>query len=178
LEKLDESGEVLNSSSELMICMVQDLLDLAQIRNGKFRKNISRFDIRKAVSDVIKIQAQKAADLGIELIAVFFDLEENVLGKQSPIIESDEQRVKQVLLGLITNALKFTKLGKVEVRVRVENRDLHRFLVIDVADTGVGIPEEDMPKLFQLFGFIENKNSAMNKNGIGLGLTIAKSIVE
>jgi signal transduction histidine kinase len=47
-----------------------------------------------------------------------------------------------------------------------------------VIDTGVGIPPEDIPKLFKLFGFIENRNSAMNKNGIGLGLTIAKSIVE
>jgi signal transduction histidine kinase len=57
-------------------------------------------------------------------------------------------------------------------------REFDKFLVIDVADTGVGIPEEDMHKLFKLFGFIENKNSAMNKNGIGLGLTIVKSIVE
>jgi signal transduction histidine kinase len=96
----------------------------------------------------------------------------------SPMVVTDPYRVMQVLLCLQSNALKFTKRGYVRISVSIVNqhhrRKVVKFLRINVRDSGVGIPEEDQDKLFKLFGFIENKNSAMNSKGIGLGLVIAK----
>jgi signal transduction histidine kinase len=164
--------------------MVQDFLDWAQIRQGKFRKNVTRFDIRELVNKVMAIQQQKAEEIGIQLKAVFVNIEElgpdSPAHMHSPFVLTDEKRVMQVILGLQSNALKFTKRGSITIKVAIEQPDLEkadRFLAVEVQDTGVGIPAEDRGKLFKLFGFIENRNSVMNKNGIGLGLSIAKSIV-
>ena len=73
---------------------------------------------------------------------------------ESPIIKTDEDRIKQVLLGLQSNALKFTQQGKVSISVRIIIKSSGKFLQISVIDTGVGIEYEDQDKLFKLFGFL------------------------
>ena len=84
----------------------------------------------------------------------------------------------QVLLGLQSNALKFTKNGSVTILAEIETQDnLQKYLKISVTDTGIGIKQEDKAKLFKLFGFIDSQNKQINKNGIGLGLVIANKIV-
>jgi signal transduction histidine kinase len=87
----------------------------------------------------------------------------------SPIIKCDENRVMQVLLGLQSNALKFTEKGKVHIKVEIING----YLQISVIDTGIGIPKENQGKLFKLFGFLQD-DKQLNVNGIGLGLMISK----
>ena len=89
----------------------------------------------------------------------------------------DAQRVKQVLMNLISNSLKFTMKGEIRVILShfwKENNEL--FIKMSVADTGIGIRQEDKAKLFQLFGKIEN-TASKNTSGIGLGLSICKKIV-
>lgn len=83
-------------------------------------------------------------------------------------------RIKQVLLNLQSNALKFTQKGKVEVQVSIVDGG---FLEVKVIDTGIGIKQEDQTKLFQLFGFVQDEQQ-LNTSGIGLGLVISKNIVE
>jgi signal transduction histidine kinase len=78
----------------------------------------------------------------------------------------------QVLLGLQSNALKFTKQGSVTIVVNLEKREEGMFLVLSVQDTGIGISSQDQKKLFRLFGFIKD-NHKLNKNGVGLGLVIS-----
>jgi signal transduction histidine kinase len=73
---------------------------------------------------------------------------------RSPIVCTDEQRVMQVLLGLQSNALKFTREGMVSIHVEIEGDKDNEYLVIKVIDTGIGIPFEDQKKLFKLFGFV------------------------
>jgi len=106
-----------------MMFMVQDLLDFAQLRAGKFRKMISTFNIRDAVESVMCIQRSKALDSGISFYATFENFGEHEefcdSDLHSPLVQTDEARVKQVLLGLQSNALKFTKEGKVEIRVSI-----------------------------------------------------------
>ena len=87
----------------------------------------------------------------------------------------DEQRLKQVLLNLLSNSLKFTFEGK--IKVRVEYEFLTKLLKITVSDTGIGIKQEEREKLFTLFGKIES-TANINISGIGLGLSISKKIVE
>lgn len=83
------------------------------------------------------------------------------------LISSDEKRIQQVLLNLVSNALKFTKGGEVEIIVEIKDK----MLKISVRDTGVGIQDKDKEKLFKLFGYV-NDTTQMNTHGIGLGLVI------
>lgn len=96
-------------------------MDFAQIKAGKFRKNISNFNILSIVKDVMMIQQRKALDNNIEQQIHFVNIrdEEGSNKRHSPIIRTDKQRVMQVLLGLQSNALKFTKDGKVEIIVEI-----------------------------------------------------------
>lgn len=105
-------------------------------------------------------------------------------GKFSPMIRTDESRIMQVLLGLQSNALKFTSNGHVKIIVSiVEDEDGasnrvgdNKQVKISVEDTGIGISKKNQKKLFKLFGFIQD-TSQMNTQGIGLGLAIAEQIV-
>ena len=156
-----------------MLFMVQDLLDMAQIKSDKFRKNITSFNIMNAVETVINIQNDKAFAKDLKLYAEFVNID-----PLNAMICSDEQRIQQVLLGLQSNALKFTQEGEIKIRVEIQELEKDKpMLVIEVIDTGIGISEENQKKLFQLFGLLEDKKQ-LNKNGIGLGLTIAKDICQ
>lgn len=130
-----------------MSFLIQDLLDYAQIKAGKFRKNIKRFNVRESVQSVIDIQLKQAQARGIDLHSEFVGISEDC------IMLSDESRIKQVLLGLQSNALKFTESGYVRIRVSTDKQ----FLKIEVIDTGIGIPEKDQDKMFKLFGFLQDK---------------------
>ena len=122
----------------------------------------------------MQIQEPKAKVKDIRFYSSFEGILE---GKGSHVICCDEQRIMQVLLGLQTNALKFTQTGKVETRVEIKEILQEQFLKISVIDTGVGIAKEDHRKLFKLFGFVKDHNQ-LNVNGIGLGLVISKSICD
>lgn len=117
-----------------MSFLVQDFLDYAQIKEGKFRKQVKAFNIRETIENVMCIQRKKAEDTGLNFFATFLNIEEGQL------VMADEQRIMQVLLNLQSNALKFTETGRVEIRVSIEEGD---YLHIEVIDTGLGIKEED-----------------------------------
>ena len=103
------------------------------------------------------------------------NLDKNRSYQLPKFLVGDSRRLKQVLINLVKNALKFTQQGKIEIKVCYKT-DLN-LLVIHVCDTGVGIAAEDFPKLFTRFGKLQ-RTAEMNHEGIGLGLTIVKQIVE
>ena len=129
------------------------------------------------------IQQRKALDNEIKLHATFeniksdgesHDIDHKFKDDTHPfMVNTDQQRVMQVLLGLQSNALKFTQGGVVHIKVRIDDD----YLQIAIEDTGVGISKDNQEKLFKLFGFLE-ETSKQNKNGVGLGLAISKQIVE
>ena len=130
-------------------------------------------------------QCQKAKDNNIQFDVIYknielydtgFDTQPKTNSMKSPIIYSDEYRIKQVLLGLQSNALKFTQDGHVHIEVEIIEEGEYEFIKISVIDTGIGIAQENQDKLFKLFGFVDD-NQQMNTNGIGLGLMISKLIV-
>lgn len=160
-------------------------MDFAQIKAGKFRKNIKPFNIRDAIQKVMSTQSQKAKDNNIQFDVVYkniemydtgFDTHPKTSRLKSPVICTDEYRIKQVLLGLQSNALKFTQDGHVNIEVEIIEENDFEFIKISVIDTGIGIAQENQDKLFKLFGFVDD-NQQMNTNGIGLGLMISKLIV-
>ena len=155
----------LNISSEKIIdFLVADCLDLGQLRANKFRTSDRVFKIRDPLKEVSSILQFKAAFKHIKISVSYLDIEEDTL------LHCDELRVTQVLLNLLSNALKFTpNNGRIDIKVRYINPndsllgvhpDLQPFverdeiLMISVTDNGTGIKEEDMSKLFTLYGFI------------------------
>ena len=115
IEKLEDGNKVQESSATMMLFMVQDLLDWAQIKSNNFRKNIQKFDILKAIHGVILVQQKIAIEKNLLLYVENVNIDEN-----DPMIYSDKQRIQQVLLGLVSNALKFTKKGEIKIRIQTK----------------------------------------------------------
>jgi signal transduction histidine kinase len=119
MDQLDEGLSIQESSTSIMGIMIQDLLDFSQIKSGKFRKIITSFNIRDTIVKVMDMQRTKAEHQGLKLLLTLKNIaeteEEAALGMMSPIISSDQDRLMQVLLGLQSNAIKFTQRGQVEI---------------------------------------------------------------
>jgi len=143
--------------------MVQELGDLSRIESGAFAFSKKEMDVGRAVSravDRLKAQADRAGlALNAEVAAAL------------PLVEADEERIEQVLVNLIHNALKFTQPGGI---IRVTARAEGDSVLVSVADTGVGIPAEDLPRIFERF---YKADKARSGGGTGLGLAIAKHII-
>ena len=145
LEKMRTNSHVQESSIEIMKYMVQDLLDYQQINKGKFRKNIRQFNIREAINKILQIQKIKAQDHDVDLKVEYHNIAEDgncvQLGLESPLIYQDRDRIMQVLLNLLSNALKFTEEGSVTFKVIIDKSQTQSRLIISVTDTGIGIKQ-------------------------------------
>ena len=151
------------------------MLDLAQIRSGKIVKNIERVDINEVMREILSTQDIMASHKKVQLILHEFE-------DQEKMMDIDPQRLQQVSLNLLTNAMKFSKSGgKVQIGgkllTEVKGEFIYKYVEIFVQDSGYGISQEDKGKLFRLFGKLSQKNG-LNKHGIGLGLHICKQICE
>jgi len=157
--------EIVDRNSERLLELVSDLLFLAQIEAGKLGIERSQVDLNKIVEECIETSSPVADARGIELSA---DVE------RVQKLPGDRARLAQVLDNLVSNGLKFTpRGGHVEVRLQAEGRTA----VLEVEDTGVGIPADEHQHLFERF-FRSSTATAKAIPGTGLGLTITKAIVE
>src|SRR2546421_6162338 len=156
---------IVDRNSERLLDLVSDLLFLAQIEAGKLAIEVGSLDLKNVVEECIETAAAAADSRGVELEASLDRL---------PKIEGDRVRLHQVLDNLLSNALKFTSSGG---RVDVRLTRAGDMAVLEVADTGLGIPAEEQARLFERFF----RSSSATQNaipGTGLGLTITKAIVE
>jgi len=157
--------EIVNRNSERLLAVVADLLFLAQIDAGKPAIELASVDLNRIVEECVEASSPVADSKGIEL---------RLQARRLPELKGDPVRLAQVLDNLISNALKFTpRGGSVEIRLRAEEG----LAVLEVEDTGLGIPEKEQERLFERFFRSSNAiESAIP--GTGLGLTITKAIVE
>jgi len=154
-------------NANLLMSLVNSILDLQQISTGKLKLNISKTEVRKSFDDVIRLFKFQTNQKGI-----FMNLS---IEDEVPVyINTDENRLKQIIINLIGNAIKFTSKGGVTVRVIGDVLDSN-FMKISVIDTGIGIKDEDKEKLFKMYSRLEDGVS-VNKNGVGLGLTISNAL--
>jgi PAS domain S-box-containing protein len=157
--------EVIDRNSRRELDLVGDLLMLTNISAGTFTIERSRADITEIARATYEAAAPEAAKAGIEL---------RLAGDGAPVIEGDPDRIAQVAENLVSNALKFTPEGGM-VTISTGERDGHA--VLEVADTGIGIGEEESPRLFdRMFRAVEVERRHIQ--GTGLGLTIVKAIVD
>ena len=152
-------------SGQHLLSLINDILDMSKIEAGKMTLNTEAMQMNDMISQVIRIVRGRAEDNRLKLV-----YEEDVL----PEIEADPRAVKQILLNLTTNAIKFTPEGGV-VTVSVEPKSAG--LIVRVSDTGIGISQEDIERLAQPFEQIDSQHSRQHE-GTGLGLALSKSLVE
>jgi signal transduction histidine kinase/DNA-binding response OmpR family regulator len=151
-----------------LIRLVNSMLDLNQIQTGKMKMNFARQDLRQVVSGVVALLQAEARRRSIRL-----GLE---LPTRLPRLVLDAERIQQVLINLVGNALKFTPAGG-RITVAVRQRD-SATIEVTVSDTGIGIAPPDQARIFDEFAQINRQVERRQREGSGLGLAIAKRIVE
>ncbi len=166
-----QQAEILKSSAEGLLQLIDDILDFSKIEAGKLALNTSDFALKEVVSEAVEPLYPRAAAKGI---GVRLDT-----GDEFPThLRGDPVRLRQVLINLISNAIKFTDHGYVEVRTEQEQRDETGVRIrFSIRDTGIGIPREVQPKLFNPFTQADSSTSR-RFGGTGLGLVISQRLVE
>lgn len=158
--------KVIDSESERMTRLVKDLLQLSKLDYDNIQWNMKRISIYKIVSECVYKMNISAQQKNQELV---FDPDMFI-----PEIMGDKDRIEQVIINILSNAIKYTpENGRIEVSLSKEDGNI----VVVVADNGIGIPKEDIPRLFERFYRVDKARSRM-LGGTGLGLSIARQIVE
>ncbi len=153
-------------NGDYLIKIINDILDISKIEAGKFEINRERFDPARLVEDVRGVMEVRATESNLKLQVEYS-------GKIPSQIESDPKRLKQILINLVGNAIKFTKQGEVKVVVGIKNDLLH----FRIMDTGIGMTEQQREKLFK--PFVQGDSSVSRHfGGTGLGLAISRRLVK
>lgn len=163
--------EIVSDSSQSLVSIINDVLDLSKIDAGKIRLSDARFDLHQLVMSLISLHRPATMKKGIGLNLVRCD-------KCPQFLMGDVGRLRQILNNLIGNAVKFTERGQVDVHVKGTMLQDGRFnLILYVMDTGVGVSPENLTRMFARFEQIED-GLKRNYEGTGLGLSICKELVE
>ena len=170
----EQTVEYLNNikvSGEALLTIINDILDFSKIESGKMDIVEGNYNPKKMINALKMIFENRAMGKPIELI---YSVDENI----PAILLGDQHRIRQVIINLVNNAIKFTDKGHVKVSVESKALDDGKVgLLFEVEDTGLGIKEEDLPKLFGSFQQVDTKKNH-SKEGTGLGLAISKQLVE
>jgi len=166
----DNIKNILESGEGLLV-LINEILDFSKIEAGKLTLEKSAFSLEDLLSRAINLNALKAHDKGLELI---LNIEKNI----PPKLVGDSYRLQQVIVNLISNAVKFTEVGTICIKLQIkEDRDKQLMLQFSVIDTGIGMTEEEQTRLFQSFS--QADDSVTRKyGGTGLGLAISKQLSE
>ncbi len=163
--------ETVKSSSDTLLTVINDILDFSKIEAGKIDLEMADFNLRECVESSLKTLSLRADEQGIELLG-------NVAADVPEQVKGDATRLRQVMLNLLGNAVKFTKKGEVEARVKVARRTEHGWqLHFTVCDTGIGIPREKCESIFGAFSQADS-STTRKYGGTGLGLTISQRLVQ
>ena len=165
-----DTAETIQASAEALLSLVNDLLDFSKIEAGRMTLDPVDFSPHVVVDEVVDLLAEQAWSHGLDLTAI---VDDDVPARA----HADPSRLRQILVNLVGNAIKFTERGDVQVRVRHERRDATSLLLIEVADTGIGIAPNELPLLFQAFSQVDGSSSRRH-GGTGLGLAICRQLVE
>jgi two-component system sensor histidine kinase/response regulator len=165
----EEFVELARSSGEALLTVVSDVLDIAKIESGRVEIEERDFDLYDAVEGACDVVAAAASNKGLELQSL---IEVDV----PPLVRGDRVRVSQILTNLLSNAVKFTSHGEVTLQVSVVARaGSQAKLLFDVTDTGIGIEQENLARLFEPFTQAD-AGTTRTYGGTGLGLTIAREL--
>jgi len=173
-ELTSEQRDYLNTvkaSADSMLSVINDILDFSKIEAGRLELDPVSFDLRDLVEDTIRALALRAHEKGLELIS-------DVLPEVPEYVVGDITRIRQVLVNLLGNAIKFTAQGEVELEVALKSPSVdHLNVHFMVRDTGIGIPLDKQKMIFEAFSQADG-STTRKFGGTGLGLTISARLVE
>ncbi len=166
-----EYSQTIIHSGEALLNVINDILDFSKIESGKMELDAHDFDLRKCVEEIMDLFSGKAAETGIDLI---YYMEPDLPFQ----LHGDGMRLRQVLINLLGNALKFTHRGEIFLGVNVIRKLSNNRIEVgfEVKDTGIGIPGEKLPQLFDAFSQVDS-STTRKYGGSGLGLAICKRLV-
>jgi Amt family ammonium transporter len=154
------------TSGRHLLGLINDILDLSKIEAGKMELALSEFSFSELVDGVMVILKEIASRKSIII--------KSHIEPKVPVINADERKIKQIMYNLLSNAVKFTPDGgKIDIRADLNDKELR----VSVADTGIGIKQEDIGKLFETFQQIESEYT-QKYGGTGLGLVLTRRLVE
>ena len=164
-------AETIRNSGDILLSLINDILDFSKIEAQKIELEKQPFDVRNCIEEALDLVASKAADKNLELAySIDEGLSTNVIG--------DVTRLRQIMVNLINNAIKFTEEGEVVVGVSGQLRDHNTYMLhFSVRDTGLGIPLDLQSRLFQSFTQVD-ASTTRKFGGTGLGLAISKQLSE
>jgi signal transduction histidine kinase/DNA-binding response OmpR family regulator len=166
-----EAVSIIRHSGDALLALINDILDFSKIEAGRLDLEMQPFDLRHCIEDALDLLAAKAAEKRIDLAYIF---EEDV----SAIVVGDVTRLRQILVNLISNAVKFTHEGEVVITVsQTDTANNRATLHFAVRDTGIGIPKARQHRLFQLFSQVDT-STTRQYGGTGLGLAICRRLTE
>ncbi|MFQ5776148.1 MAG: DAHL domain-containing protein [Kiloniellaceae bacterium] len=166
-DKYREYAADINSSGLHLLDLINDILDLSKIESGAGDLHDDTIEISDVISSVLRLVRQRAEKNGVE---IELDVPDDL-----PWLRADERKVKQILVNLLSNAIKFTDAGG-KVRLKAWSRAQSGY-VFQIADTGIGIAPEDIPKALSQFGQVDSRLGRKHE-GTGLGLPLTKALVE
>ena len=163
--------ETIRVSSESLLTIINDILDFSKIESGKLELEKQPFSLRLCLEDSLDLVAMNAAVNNIELLLdISEDTPQQIIG--------DVTRLRQIIVNLLSNAVKFTEQGEITVSVNIiKKNDSQVEIQFSVSDTGIGIPQDRMDRLFKSFSQVDS-STTRKFGGTGLGLTISKRLSE
>jgi signal transduction histidine kinase len=165
-----EFSETIRDSAETLLTIINDILDFSKIEAGKMTFEVLDFDLVKTIESTLDIVAARAFNKGVELI-------NSVPIEVATRLRGDPGRLRQILINLVGNAIRFTEKGEITIRVAQESESAtHAVLKFYVHDTGIGIAPEAQPELFEAFSQADG-STTRKYGGSGLGLAIANDII-
>ena len=170
-EEQSEYVSIITTSGDALLGVINDILDFSKIESGNMEIEQHDFDLRECIEGVMDLFSTKAADQGLDLV---YQIDHRI-----PImIVGDSFRLRQILINLVNNALKFTHQGEVFVKVNMVNATKDSLeLSFDIKDTGIGIPEDKLTRLFKAFSQVDS-STTRKYGGTGLGLAISERLVK
>ena len=167
-----EYAEIVRSSGDALLTVINDVLDFSKIEAGRMELESQPFELREGVESALDLVSARAAEKGLDLAYQISD-------ETPPAIVGDVTRLRQILLNLLSNAVKFTEAGEVVLSVTAKRPDGGPIyeLTFSVRDTGIGIPQDRISRLFESFSQVD-ASTARKYGGTGLGLAISKRLTE
>jgi len=167
-QKVKDCVDVARKACQLLLFLTYDITDYSQLEAQKFKPNLKRVNIYEVLNEITELLSFnfKTKELGCNVI---------IKDAVPNFIIIDKHRYMQILLNILSNALKFTLKGSITIEVSYDSSN--KQLITSVIDTGIGIKSEDIPQLFKLFGKLQS-SSDINSQGVGFGLAICKKLSE
>ncbi|MBO4847340.1 MAG: EAL domain-containing protein [Lachnospiraceae bacterium] len=165
-EKIVEYAKTIEGAGRTLLALINDILDISKIELGKMEIANAEYELSTVLIDVVKMMQQKASGKNLSVIL-------DVDPKTPSRLLGDERRLRQILINIMNNAVKYTEKGSVTLKVLFENlRSDSVDIVFKVKDTGIGIRQEDIPSLFDKFTRLDtDKNKTIEGTGLGLAIT-------